>query len=247
VNAEIHTLTGAYALDALSDAERAMFEQHMAECASCAAEVAELQDTAVRLGSAVAVTPPAELKSRVLANVRRVRQLPPISTDPASTGSLRPRWQVWAAGLAAAASFVAAVVFGAQWTAANDRAHRGDERAAQAQAQLDAVAAVLTAPDAKITTATLNGARATAVVSHSQGKVAFTARDMPPLPSGRSYQAWLISPSGMKSVGLLASGAEPSALVGDLAPGETGIGVTVEPLGGSTQPSGDPVMQLDLP
>ncbi|HEY0641398.1 MAG TPA: anti-sigma factor, partial [Pseudonocardiaceae bacterium] len=77
MNAEIHTLTGAYALDALSGTERAGFEHHLAECPACAAEVAELQATAAALGTAVAATPPPGLRAKVLAEARRTRQLPP--------------------------------------------------------------------------------------------------------------------------------------------------------------------------
>ena len=39
---DLHHLSGAYAVDALDDAERTSFEQHLAGCADCRAEVAEL-------------------------------------------------------------------------------------------------------------------------------------------------------------------------------------------------------------
>ncbi len=38
---DIHALSGAYAVDALDDIERAQFERHLAECAECRAEVDE--------------------------------------------------------------------------------------------------------------------------------------------------------------------------------------------------------------
>ena len=41
MNDDIHSLVGAYAVDALDDAERARFEQHLAACAECRAEVDE--------------------------------------------------------------------------------------------------------------------------------------------------------------------------------------------------------------
>ena len=43
---DIHALSGAYAVDALDDIERARFEQHLAECADCRAEVAALREAA---------------------------------------------------------------------------------------------------------------------------------------------------------------------------------------------------------
>ena len=41
---EIHALSGAYAVNALDDIERAQFERHLAECAECRAEVASPPD-----------------------------------------------------------------------------------------------------------------------------------------------------------------------------------------------------------
>ena len=39
---DIHALSGAYAVDALDDVERAEFERHLASCAACREEVASL-------------------------------------------------------------------------------------------------------------------------------------------------------------------------------------------------------------
>ena len=50
---DLHKLTGAYAVDALDDLERARFEQHLAECDDCRAEVAELRETAALLADSV--------------------------------------------------------------------------------------------------------------------------------------------------------------------------------------------------
>ena len=41
---DIHALSGAYAVDALDDLERAGFERHLAGCAACRAEVASLRE-----------------------------------------------------------------------------------------------------------------------------------------------------------------------------------------------------------
>jgi anti-sigma factor RsiW len=37
---DIHALGGAYALDAVDDLERVAFDRHLAECETCALEVA---------------------------------------------------------------------------------------------------------------------------------------------------------------------------------------------------------------
>src|ERR1700759_753406 len=99
VNAEVHTLTGAYALNALDDAERTEFEHHLAECPECTREVAELQLTANRLGAAVAEQPSDLLRQRVFNEIRGTRQEPPGGLRPvAARGRDRtggaPRWAI---------------------------------------------------------------------------------------------------------------------------------------------------------
>jgi len=66
---DIHHLTGAYALDAVDDIERARFEQHLAECEDCRLEVASLREAAGLLSETTAVTPPPALRESVLAAV----------------------------------------------------------------------------------------------------------------------------------------------------------------------------------
>jgi len=73
---EPHTLTGAYALDALTRADRARFERHLARCEQCAREVRALAEATAALAAAVAAEPPAELMQRVLTAAARTRQLP---------------------------------------------------------------------------------------------------------------------------------------------------------------------------
>jgi anti-sigma factor RsiW len=65
---DIHALSGAYALDALEDLERAAFRRHLAQCPACTVEVAELRDhrpARRRVGHRT----PAQLRARVLAEI----------------------------------------------------------------------------------------------------------------------------------------------------------------------------------
>ena len=86
---ELHTLAGAYALDALTEIERAGFARHMAECAACATEAAELTETAARMGAATALTPPPGLRGAVLAEISRTRQVPRHPAGPCHPGRRR--------------------------------------------------------------------------------------------------------------------------------------------------------------
>ncbi|HEX7718147.1 MAG TPA: zf-HC2 domain-containing protein, partial [Marmoricola sp.] len=64
---DIHALSGAYAVDALDDIERARFEEHLAVCADCRDEVAGLRDSAWMLASLTDTPPPPEMRDRLLA------------------------------------------------------------------------------------------------------------------------------------------------------------------------------------
>lgn len=84
--ADPHTLVGAYVLDAVRAADRARFEEHLADCETCQAEVRGLRETAARLGAAAAVRPRAELRERTVRAAPRIRQLPPLTDDRTDEG-----------------------------------------------------------------------------------------------------------------------------------------------------------------
>ncbi|HWB72616.1 MAG TPA: zf-HC2 domain-containing protein, partial [Egibacteraceae bacterium] len=77
---DVHALTGAYALDALTGDERAFFERHLAGCDHCRREVDGFAATAALLGAATARLPPARLRPRVLELGDATRQLSPERT-----------------------------------------------------------------------------------------------------------------------------------------------------------------------
>ena len=74
---DVHALSGAYAVDALDDLERARFERHLSECQDCEDEVATLREASSLLADTVAVAPPGALRDRVLAGITTVRPDPP--------------------------------------------------------------------------------------------------------------------------------------------------------------------------
>ena len=78
MNDDIHSLVGAYAVDAVDDAERARFEEHLATCAECRAEVESLRGAAAHLAASADTAPPASLKASLLRDIRSVRPLPPV-------------------------------------------------------------------------------------------------------------------------------------------------------------------------
>jgi anti-sigma-K factor RskA len=231
---DLHTLTGAYALDALDDAERREFEAHLAECESCAEEVRELRATGAMLGIAAASAVPSSFHASVLEQVRVTRQLPPVvSTSDALASRLRRSRAASRTFLAVAAALV--VVAGSLGAVAVQQ-HRQAARVEQAAAQMSSV---LAAPDARQID---GGGVARVIVSPSQGKAVFVGQKLPATDARHVLQLWVID-DGARSVGvihgsqaLLATGVTPGAK----------LGVTVEPAGGSKQPTTAPIMTMDL-
>ncbi|MEU9735129.1 anti-sigma factor [Streptomyces sp. NPDC048002] len=248
IGADLHTMTGAYALHALSDEEREAFERHLSGCEACAQEAAELSATAARLGLAVSVTPRPELRERVLRRVTGVRQETPGATPLRRSGRTvrraRPlsRWAL-AACLAAAAAFGGTAVWQHQ------RAEDAVERARRAEQGAGEIAAVLSAPDARTRAAELaGGATGTVVVSRGQDRAVFLASGMASPPEGKVYQLWFEDDGTMRPAGLMDPGrADQAVLMEGPVDDASGMGVTVEPAGGSEQPTSTPVAQLPLP
>jgi len=237
---DIHALSGAYAVDALDDIERASFERHLAECVECRAEVASLREASALLAETTDAEPPAALRDRVLADITKVRPLPPETpaAQPASTP--RRRHGRGARLLAAAAAVVvlgggAAVVWQQPW----------QDGTSQPPSATDAV---LSAPDARSTSLDFpGGASATVTHSDSLGKAVIVTEAMPPPPEGKVYQLWLDQPGeGMVSAGLMPSGADQTVLLTGDAASATGAGITVEPAGGSTSPTSTPIALFDF-
>lgn len=245
---ELHLLTGSYALDALTTSERAEFEKHLVRCAPCAAEVRGLRETAARLAMATAIAPPREMRARVLAAAPLTRQFPPSGRNLLTlTGQRDGLWRIRPsqAGITGAIlALAAAVVFLLVMTAS---AHG---QLQQAQASSRAIAAVIAAPDARIESvpATVGGT-VTAVMSVRQHEAVVTAAGIPAPPGSKVYQLWVMSSSGARSAGLLPAshlGSTAPVLAAGVQPGDR-LGITVEPAGGTAQPTTAPVVTMPVP
>jgi anti-sigma-K factor RskA len=243
----VHELSGAYALDALDDAERKRFERHLARCSSCAEDVRRMTSTATALALAVAAEPPSGLKQRVLAAAGATPQLPPLPSTatprrhgrPVTRSAWFPRLALGVAAVGVAAAVVLAVV-----TVSTQ------DRLSTVQAQNQALAAVLAAPDAQIATATSStGGSATVVLSYAQQKMIFTSSGFPRLPNSKVYELWLLSTGSARSAGLLpepTDGRTAPVLAAGLTSADK-VGVTVEPAGGTSSPTTTPILVMTLP
>ena len=236
---DIHALSGAYAVDALDDIERAGFERHLAECAECRAEVASLRETAALLAETTAVEPPAALRDRVLAGIATVRPLPPEA--PAARPTATPRHHGRGARILAAAA--AAVVLGAGATVVWQQPWQDETTQAPTVADQ-----VISASDAKSTSLDFpGGASATVTHSDSLDKAVIVTSKMPPPPDGKVYQLWFDQPGdGMVSAGVMPVKADQTVVLEGDAASATAAGITVEPEGGSSAPTTEPIALFDF-
>jgi len=236
---DLHGLSGAYAVDGLDDLERARFERHLAECQDCRDEVAGLVEATALLAEETALAPPPELRDRVLAEVATVRPLPPIVSNVTfSIGSTRAPRRRLVAGLAAAVVLAVAGVGVAAWHPWTDETSSSPTAAERVLAAPDAASETLTFP---------GGARAKLVRSASLHQAVIVTTAMPSAPGGDVYQLWYAQPDeGMVSAGLMPRKADQTVLLDGDAATATAVGITVEPTGGSDQPTSDPIALFDF-
>ncbi|WP_348788564.1 anti-sigma factor [Leifsonia sp. NPDC080035] len=227
-------------------------------------EAREFEDVAAQLGlAAEPVEPPARLKADLFAKIAATPQLPANETvdaapaepaepaapagptepaGPAERAAQRRWFQRPAAILAAAAAAVVLFIGGAflgASLAGNDSYQRQ---------QATALAAINAAPDVQRSSAEVaGGGTATLVWSPELGRSALIATDLPDLPSGKTYELWYIRDGTPIAAGTMnatgGSAATWRVLTGQMAAGDT-VGVTVEPRGGSTKPTTDPIVAI---
>jgi anti-sigma-K factor RskA len=225
---DLHTLTGAYAADALPELERRAFEHHLQTCETCASEVRGLQATAARLAAAAAETPPPGMRARVLAQVATTRQLPPPSSGRDAVAGARRSWTRQVLPVAAAVLLAVSVGLGGVVAGQRDQISDADRRAAQ-------VARIASDPDRLVSTVDVAGGRGTVIAAGTQA--VFLASDLPDLGDERDYQLWVVDAQGPSSVGVLdVRDGAVQELVPQVAQGEV-VAVSIEPAGGSATPT----------
>ncbi len=240
-----HEAAMDYSLDVLDPQAHREFEAHLATCPACQELVADVREGASVLSQEFVAQPPAALRESVLAEIARTPQdrAPAHAVDaPVDLAQRRQardarqtRVPRWAVGLAAAAAVAVGAVAVSQ--------------VLPDQPQPTLAQQVLDADDATRHTANVGQAELTVVQSASMGEVVLVAEDLPAPSAGQVYQMWFVQEDGtMASAGLLTvAGSERTEVVldGD-SDGATAVGVSVEPPGGSEQPTTEPIAAVPL-
>jgi anti-sigma-K factor RskA len=237
-------LAGAYALNALNDEDRELFEQLLAKSDDLRAETIELSDTATFLGASFPEEePPAHLRTRILAQIENTPQLSP---QQASATATTPGWQEKLAkritslrgafiGLAAVGAAAVVAVVGVN---ANTQTH---------QVQASPIQNIQTAADYQ--KASVGTARGSVVVSwaNSEQLAAVRVDDLLKISSTKTYELWITDADGKTLPAGTINGADKTWHVfkGNVSKGDM-LRMTIEPQGGSNQPTGEPLFSVKV-
>ncbi len=261
----MHMDVGCYVADALDPDERQAFEAHLIDCESCSREVVEFAETSAELSRLVTIgPPPPSLRGSLLAAIREVRPLPPLTDEEATralssskglsltkapvepsqpTDELTRRRQMGArdgrhshrqrvlVGLVAAATVLALALGG--WIT-NLYQQRQTQVAQQAAEQRETE--LLTAPDAQVLTTGEAGARYSFVVSKERNAALFLGTDLADPGAGKELQLWTLQGRQAFPDATFSAASGSQWFTGPVAE-STSLAVSVEPVGGSVQPS----------
>lgn len=243
-----HLLSGAYALHSVTGEEAAEVEAAMTTSEELRGEVAELSDTAVLLGLSVKPEdPPPALRGRLLDLIEQTPQLPaehaappereasPAVPEPAPAAAAGNRLPVRRPAVLLALAAVAVLLFGGGLLV---------ERLAQPpQSQSESAFARLTsAADVQRTRAPVAGGGTVTVYWSASLNESGVVLNGVRKPEGRALQMWRLTGTTAVSAGLYTPprGEHYAVMSGALRPGEK-LAVTVEPPGGSKQPTTKPI------
>ena len=225
-----HEDVGAYLLGALEPSEQAAFEQHLAGCPECRADVEELRVAADALPRSVEpYAAPASLKRSLMEAVREdAREQRPSLAERvrALFGGLPPQL-AWVSAAFILAVGIALGVAGSALTGDDGSGHR-------------------------VVSATVDRSRvanATATVSlHDEGPAQLRVTGLPKPRPGQVYEVWLkrgaqVQPGPLFNVDAQGNGV--GAIPDDLT-GVTAILVTREKTGGAQMPSEAPIISARI-
>jgi anti-sigma-K factor RskA len=244
--ADVRDLLGAYALNAVDEVERRAVERLVAADPEAARELTGLVATAALLGGAVAAKPPAEVRAAVLAQIGRtpqvgtpkqVRAADAASSDRADRVARRSgasRRTVWLA-IAATALGAAAIPSAVAWQQA--------QQAHQAEQQAQGIADVLADPAARVVHANVTGGGVAVGVLAGQ-RALFTATGLADPGAGKVYQLWVLHDGKPLPDAVLPNDAGRVRAITDKFAAGDSLAVTIEPTGGSTQPTTTPIVVL---
>ena len=234
-----------YALDALRGEDRARVDEHLAGCAECRRELAQLRaDTALLALSTTGPRPPQRSRQRLLDAVAREPRVPRI----VETSPRRSWWGVlgWAA---TAAVVVFAVSLWRENSLLKETLASANSQAAKSGREMEElrrIAAPILEPEAqRITLVAMKAPpqpQSKVFYLRKRSSLVLLANNLPALPPRKAYELWLIPVNGAPiPAGVFKPDAHGSAsVVNPLLPAAVeakAFAITVEDETGATAPT----------
>ncbi len=261
---EAKELIPSYSIGALDKEEAGKLEEHIANCPECSALYLEFVEVAGHIPFALQDTAPSpELKERLFARIDQLEETPteavlplriaytPPSADYATPVPSRLPWGFTAVGIAAV--MILAVWIGTLHTRLaqlEDRYNIVSSSLEQQSEMLEGMTGTATLVKGLEGTNMAPEAKGMMFLSPSNTDALLVIFGLPPVTGDKTYQLWLITDSTRVSGGTFTTNERGYAMTAVEAPmplkNFQSVGVTTEPKGGSTWPSGERVMAANL-
>lgn len=203
------------------------------------AQTARHSDTAEQTTTAAPASTPEQTRS-VSEPVQTVAPVADIasSTTGTAASTARARWFQRPGRVILSAAAAVAIITGGT-LGVNALVQPGGPGSSQQASAIDKITAA--SDFERSTTSVSTGGTATVVWSNKLGKSAVILKNVKAAPAGKTYELWYIG-STITSAGLVdhVGGTTSAVLDGTKQPGDT-VGITIEPKGGSKQPTSDPI------
>ena len=231
----------AYAIGALDVDDVTALETHLQNCPSCRTELAEFRAMSESLLTAI----PPKLPSALLRK-RLQSQLP--------DSQKKPRLQTTLSFGRFALGFGVVILIALNLTSLMQmRTIQNQQTALLNQVEDAQVAlALISSPNAQILPLAGDIVSGSLLLDRQNNTAVLIARNLPQLGDEKIYQIWLVEEDGGRvSAGLFRPDSEQPYTTKAILPSQTltdylGIGVTVEPAGGSEAPTGERVFKVDF-
>lgn len=238
---EMDELYELFVLRALEHELASEIEKHLRDgCDYCQAKIDEATVTMAAFAEVVPLTkPPQYLKERVLSSIQPIAAVPP--KRPSNSGSL------FALMGACAALLAVAVWFGSETNGLKSRLNEVSRERNELEAALKSLS--------RSGTRTIQFGKANEpqgkVFVNPSGGLVFVASRLPQIASDRTFQLWLVPPTGApRSAGLFHSDQSGSSVQVSAVPVDPAttkaVAVSVEPAAGSTAPTTTPIIVAAL-
>lgn len=257
----IEELLPFYVLDALTDEERQLVESYLAEHPEARTQVQELRPGVSALPYAVsAAEPPRQVKESLMRRVNsdaEARSGVPVESQVSRRGLRFESIFRWLALGAATLAIIWAIALNAQVAQLrNEISALNDRLAAQAQSLEQIITNLPQTNPSDVITVSLKGtdvqpeAHGQLIADPNENSAVLVITGLPQLEPGRTYQVWLIDGGAPVSAGLLTVDEYGQSVLILTSEEDIGsfdsLGISIEPEGGSPQPTGEIVVLSEL-